>query len=140
MRPDMVSGRRFQGNRAAVLGAASVAVFVLGACGGDKRVRDVDTGISRDSAIKILSVDAKNPNSTDSLPNVYRRSEYIINAKRIEVLWFDPQNRNPGKDTLPYRQLTPVVLHDGKVIGKGWDFWDSTAKANQIWVEPKKPN
>jgi hypothetical protein len=138
MNPDLVSGRRFTRSRAAALGTAGLAVLLLGAC-EDGRVRAVDTGISRDSAIKIMSVDAKGGLAPgDSLPNIYRRSEYIIDAKRIEVLWFDPENRNPGKDTLPYRELTPVVLHDGKVIGRGWDFWDSTAVANRIWVEPKK--
>lgn len=138
MNPDIVSGRRSDPRRTASIVSTACAIVFATACGEDRRVSAVDTGISRDSAIKILSVDAKGGAGGDSLPNIYRRSEYILNAQRIEVLWFDPQNRNPGKDTLPYRELTPVVLHEGKVIGRGWDFWDSTAKANNIGVEPKK--
>jgi hypothetical protein len=74
--------------------------------------------------------------NADTYPNVHRRSRYIIAAKEMEVLWFTPTGQMPGKDTLPFRQLTPIVLYDGRVIGKGWEFWDSTAKANNITVPP----
>jgi hypothetical protein len=103
----------------------------------DKQIKAVDTGISRDSAITILTEGAKTSGTADTFPNIHRRSRYILAGKEMEVLWFTPTGKVPGKDTLPFRELTPIVVFDGKVIGKGWDFWDSTAKANRIAVPPK---
>jgi hypothetical protein len=114
-----------------LLAAASVAV----AC-GDKTVRQVDSGISRDSAINLLTGGTPGT-SSDTFKNVHRRSRYLINKKEMEVLWFTPTGAVPGKDTLPFRQLTPIVVFDGKVIGKGWEFWEKTAAENNITVPPK---
>ncbi len=112
----------------------------------DKRVKAVDTGISRDSAIALLS-DGQKPDAPktpdqkipgpDTIRNVYRRSRYLIGGKEMEVLWFTSSGKRQGVDTVPYHKLTPIVLDNGKVIGKGWPFWDSVATANRIPVPPK---
>jgi len=124
--------------------AALSAVSVLAAC-EDKRVKAVDTGISRDSAVSILAHDMKPDAPPDSLPNVYSRAQYLISGKTYEVLYFDPSNKKAppvnavrGKtDTIPLRKLTPIVLLNNKVVGKGWDYWDSLATANKIALPPK---
>jgi hypothetical protein len=116
--------------------ACLVASVTLTAC-EDKRVRAVDAGISRDSAIKVISGGEKAPGAAaDDYPNVYRRSWFIVKGKQMEVLWFTATGKKPGRDTLPYRELTPIVLYDNKVIGKGWSFWEETAKANNIPLPP----
>jgi hypothetical protein len=115
---------------------AFATAAVLGAC-QDKRVRAVDTGVSKDSTIRLLSGGA-GPINADTFPHIHRKSAYLINRKMLEVLWFTPTDKMPGKDTLPFSELTPIVLYDNKVIGKGWDFWDSTARANNIAVQLRK--
>jgi hypothetical protein len=107
------------------------AVVALGAC-QDKRVNALKTGITRDS---VLSVTAQGTQGADSLPGIYKRAHYLINGKTLEVLYFDSKDRKAGKDTVPNAQLTPLVILDGKLVGKGWSVWDSAAKANNIPVE-----
>jgi hypothetical protein len=121
----------------AALAGTTVA---LAAC-TDKRVQALDTGITRDSALSVMSQDL-NPvagRASDSLPNVYRKSNYLIAGKMLEVLYFTPDNSKPsGKDTIAYRKLTPIVFLDNKLVGKGWPAWDSIAKANKIIVPEDK--
>ena len=68
----------------------------------------------------------------DSLPNVYLREPYLIGGKNIEVLYFTAHDEKVGKDTVPFSKLTPIVLIDNRVIGRGWEFWDSVSTANKI--------
>ncbi len=123
----------------AALSAASVVV----AC-QDKRVQAVDTGITRDSAMSVISHDLKPNAGPDSFPNVYKRERYLIAGKNYEVLYFNGDNAKQPvvngvapKDTVPLKNLTPIVLVENRVIGKGWSFWDSVATANKIQI--KKP-
>lgn len=114
------------------------AVIVLAAC-EDKRVKALDTGISRDSAVSVIKQDAKAGVPGDSFPNVYTRERYLIEGKSYEVLYFSPENDKRKmmsgaiiKDTLPWKKLTPIVFVDNKMVGKGWDKWDSISNANKI--------
>jgi hypothetical protein len=127
--------------RSTALGALSFAV-VLVAC-EDKRVSQLDTGITRDSALSVISHDIKPGTSTgpDSFPNVYSRDRYLISGKNYEVLYFTPNNEKiekAGKDTIPKRKLSPIVFVDNRLVGRGWPFWDSLAATLKIQVPPKK--
>ncbi len=106
------------------------AATLLSAC-EDKRVKELDTGITRDSALSIMSQDMK-PGGPDSLPNVYRRARYLVNGKNLEVLFFTANNEKVGKDSVPTRKLTPIVFRENKLIGRGWPFLDSLSKADKI--------
>jgi len=108
----------------------------LGAC-EDKRVQAIDTGISRDSAISVISHDLPVNAKSDSLPNVYIRERYLMAGKNYEVLYFTPNNEKFGKDTVPLKKLTPIVFADYKLIGRGWPFWDSVRTANKIPIEKR---
>jgi hypothetical protein len=124
------------GQSRAILTAVALGAVAI-AC-GDQTVRKVDTGMSREQAIAILTGDSgASVAGRDTFKNVHRRSRYLIDRKEMEVLWFTPTGAVPGKDTLPFRELTPIVVFDGKVIGKGWDFWEKTAAQNNIPVPPK---
>ena len=119
------------------------ALASLAAC-QDKRVKQLDTGITRDSVVSVISQDAKGGAPTDSFPNVYSRERYLIEGKQFEVLYFTPDNqKRPNKsgvvikDTLPWKELTPLVFIDNKLVGKGWDKWDSISKANRIPVKQR---
>ena len=122
----------FVGMRGALATAVAGAVL-LAACGPDARVKDVDTGITRDSLLTIWS---KNTPGVDSLPSVYQRERYLISGRNYEVLFFSPTGRHAytgeRKDTIPWKDLTPVAMIDNKVVGKGWEYLDSLYTANKI--------
>jgi len=127
--------------------AVSLTVAVFTAACEDKRVKELDTGISRDSAVKVIAQDAKpaanagSGPSKDSLANVFTRERYLIQGKNYEVLYFTPNNeklRMPPQggmlppDSIPYKKLTPLVFVGDRLLGRGWDFWDSVSTANKI--------
>ena len=117
--------------------AALLASTVIVAC-QDKRVNQLDTGIGRDSVLQILTEGATR-SATDSIPNVYKRSRYLMDGKEYEILYFTPKNVRSGatKDSIPMRELTPVVLSDDKLIGRGWAFWDSLSLAHKRPVDKR---
>lgn len=125
--------------------AALSAASLLVAC-EDKRVKQLDTGITKDSAMSVIAKDLPPGSGPDAYPNVYTRGQFLINGKTIEVLYFTPDNKKEpdknyqrgSKDTIPLRELTPIVFVENRMVGKGWDFWDSVATANKIQVPPKK--
>ena len=123
--------------RGAVAVVALSVAGVLVACGEDKRVKQLSTGITRDSAISVIAKDVKNSAGPDSFPNVYTREKYLIDGKNYEVLYFSPENRKfvPG-DSVKLRTLTPIVFVDNMLVGKGWSAWDSVAAAHKIVVAP----
>ena len=103
----------------------------------DKRVKELDTGITRDSAVSVISHDLRPGSPSDSFPNVYKRDRYLIAGKNIEVLYFTPNNEKQGKDSVPLKKLTPIVFIDYKLAGRGWDYWDSVRTANKIPIEKR---
>jgi hypothetical protein len=113
------------------LAAAVGGMALLGAC-KDKRIENVTEGITRDSMLTLISPGAK---GIDSLPNVYRRERYLIDGKYYEIFYFGGggDHLNPAtKDTVPWKDLTPIVMVDLKVAGKEWPYWDSLSKAHNI--------
>ncbi len=121
---------RFVGRRALGLLAMSGAAL-LGGC-KDKRVEEVNAGITRDS---LLTVIGKGSRGVDSLPNVYRSERYLIDGKNYEIFFFSGTSKHlfgPVKDTLPWKELTPIVMVDRVVMGKNWPYLDSLSTANKI--------
>lgn len=117
---------------------AVAGVALVAACGQDQRVKDVDTGISRDSLLTIWS---KGTHGVDSLPSVYQRERYFFGGKTYEVLYFSPTGEHVytgvQKDTIPWKELTPVAMIENKVVGKGWEYLDSLYAANKIPVKKR---
>jgi hypothetical protein len=126
----------FVKRRALAVVALSVAGLLV-ACGEDKRVKNLNAGITIDSAMAVIGKDAKGSVARDSFPNVYTRERYLIEGKNYEVLYFTPENQKftPG-DSVQLRKLTPIVFIDNTLIGKGWPAWDSIAAAHKIVVAP----
>ncbi len=117
--------------RSTVALGALAALTILAGC-QDKRVKELSPGITQDS---VMSVTAKGTFGADSQPGIYKSDRYLINGKTLEVMYFDSKDRKAGKDTVPLGQLTPLVMYDGHLVGKGWSVWDSVAKANKITVK-----
>ena len=115
--------------------AVLAAVIGLVAC-EDKRVKELNTGITRDSAVSVLAQEIRGGGS-DSFPNVYTRERYLTGGKNYEVLFFTPNNEKFGKDSVPWNKLTPLVFVENKLVGKGWAQWDSISKANKIPVKAR---
>ncbi len=112
--------------------AAFGAVALLSAC-EDKRVQTIEVGAGRDSVLNALAVEHDNPSAgPDSMPNVYMKERYFVNSKNYEVLYYEPNNKRAGRDTVPLEDLTPIVLIDGKMVGKGWDVYDSLVTADNL--------
>jgi len=121
--------------RMLVLSAVS-ALTVLAAC-EDKRVKELNTGITRDSAITVLAQEIKG-GGADSFPNVYTRDRYLIGGKNYEILYFAPNNEKKGRDSVPFKKLTPLVFVDNKLVAKGWPAFDSIGQVNHIQVPDHK--
>jgi hypothetical protein len=134
--------------RRALLATGLASAVLVAAC-EDKRVKALDTGISRDSALNVIKQDAKpapaaptaSGATPDSFPNVYWRERFLVAGKNYEVLYFTPENskmpipHNGGlmpADSIPYGKLTPIVFVDNKLIGRGWSYWDSVSTALKI--------
>jgi hypothetical protein len=117
------------------LASGAVAIVLFAAC-QDKRVKEVDNGITRDS---LLSIIGKGSQGVDSLPNVYTRERYLIDSKNYEVFFFTSSGKHiytsAAKDTIPWSDLEPIAMIDNKVAGKGWPFLDSLYAAHNIPVK-----
>ena len=123
----------FVGKRALVVLVGGLAA--LGAC-KDKRIENIQDGITRDSLLSVISPGSK---GVDSLPNVYRRERYLIDGKNYEVFYFGGGGNHVNsatKDTVAWKELTPIVMVDLKVVGKKWPYWDSLSKAHNIPLHP----
>ena len=114
--------------------AGTLAIALVVACGdgGDQRTAQVAPGIHRDSALKLLGRSlpgaADGATSADTLKNIWRRTQYLMAGRRIEVLFYSPNNEKwKATDTVPGEKVIPVVLVDGTVIGVGRTVYDSVA-------------
>src|SRR5438128_947633 len=89
--------------------AAALCVVALGAC-KDKRIKEVNKGITRDS---LLTVIGKGAPGIDSIPNVYRSDRYLIDGKNYEIFYFSSTGKHlfgDQKDTIPYSELVPIAM------------------------------
>lgn len=109
---------------------AAVGALALAACGPDKRIKELSEGISRDSVLTVIGRGAVAGDS--GLANVYRREEYLANGHMLEVLFFSPKNEREGRDSVPAKRLTPLVLEDGTLRSWSWSGYDSVAAANKL--------
>jgi hypothetical protein len=117
--------------RRSSLGLGLVLASTLVVACEDKRVKELDTGIGRDSVLSILT-SGGTKSATDTMPNIYKRSRYLMDGKEYEILYFTAKHFTPGKDTIPLKETTPVVLVDNKLVGRGWAFWDSVSTAHKM--------
>jgi hypothetical protein len=114
------------------VGVLLLAGAVLATGCEDKRVKALDTGISRDSALSVMGSGESPKSASDTLRNVYARDEYLIAGTKYEVLYFTPHDEKQGKDSIAWKKLTPIVLVNNKVVGRGWSYLDSLSTAHKI--------
>jgi hypothetical protein len=105
---------------------ALVALLLLAAC-GDGRLKNLAVGIDRDSVAVVMETAAP-----------YRSDSYLIDGKFWEVMLYTPPGEESSTDSIPPRDLSPVILADGAVAGWGWDYWEKQATALNIPVPAKE--
>ena len=124
--------------RRLVCGLAAGGTALVSVACSDTRLENLSAGISRDSALAILNEGA----SGDSLARVYRQDSYLLqnregNAHVANILFYNRRGIKEAENpTLSRDDTTPIVVSDGKVIGWGWTYYDSLAKANNIPARP----
>ncbi|HEX9563365.1 MAG TPA: hypothetical protein VF981_05320 [Gemmatimonadaceae bacterium] len=119
---------------------AVLAAFGALACNpGDQRTEQVVAGMSRDSALAVLAsqmgeaATVEGSAGPDSLKNIWRRTQYLVDGQNIEVLWYSQTGeRWSATDTVPAGRVIPVVLVDGKVIGVGRSAYDQVAERYKL--------
>jgi hypothetical protein len=104
--------------KARILLAVTISsLAVLGCAKEDARLKDLNAGITKDSAIAVLGVRAGE-----------RPAAYLFKGKMIEVMMIRLPGVEGPLDSLTRKQYSPVVVVDGKLAGWGWKFWDSVSK------------
>jgi hypothetical protein len=112
------------------LAGGAAAVLLLLGC-EDRRLRQLDIGISRDSMVTIVSGGV--PARLDTIPNIYKRLSYFVDTKQFDIYLFDSDDRKAWTDPLVEdKELTPIVLIDGRVAGWGWDYMDELTEQYRI--------
>jgi hypothetical protein len=113
------------------LTAVAALAIALSAC-GDSRINALELGISKDSVLKIIGQGAP---ADDSLPNVYRRVQFIVDSRFWDIFLFDPKNRKAWIDPLVTdRELTPIVVVSDKLEGTGWRYMDELTRKYKFQV------
>ncbi len=105
--------------------AAVIAVAIFSAACGDSRVGKLSVGISRDSVDVVMG------------DSPHRTENYLTEGKLWDVLYY-ARKGTPASDSIEWRQLSPVILADGVLVGSGWAFWDGEAARLRIDAPAKK--
>lgn len=102
------------------------SLLALSACErGDPRIEHLSVGIGKDSVTIVMEGEA--PKRVDP---------YLNNGQYIEAMLYPRKGKTDSASGLD-RNMTPVVVINGKLAGWGWNYWDSAAGANHILVAPK---
>jgi hypothetical protein len=115
--------------------ASFLAIAATVAC-ADARVKKLSEGISRDSVLTILR-DGQAKTATDSMQHVYEAAAYLVNGVRYDVVYYTKGEELAGVDSVPPKQLTPIVLQNDSVTGWGWEHWDSVARVLKVTLPPR---
>lgn len=106
--------------------ALAATLLIAGCERADPRVKDLHVGQPKDSALVVMGAAGQ------------RGQAYLMNGRYIEAYIIRKPGVEGPSDSLSRKQLTPVILVDGKVTGWNWKHWDSVAGANKIPVKPAK--
>ena len=109
--------------RSALIAAPVLGLLFLSACSkGDARLEKLSAGISKDSVLAIMG--GEKPQRVDP---------FLVNGQYIEAMYF-PKPGAADSASLADRNMSPVVVVDGKLVGWGWKQWDSIAAEKKIPV------
>ncbi len=105
--------------------AVAALVIALGAC-GDRRLKDLSTGINRDSVAVVMGTETP-----------HRSESYLMEGKFWEIFYY-AEPGVPASDSVAWRELSPVVIADGGVVGWGWKYWETEAGRLKVQLPPEE--
>jgi len=112
--------------RSTLVAAPALVLLALSACASrDARLEKISAGISKDSVLAIMGVEKPQ-----------RLDPYLVNSHYIETMYF-PRPGKADSASVADRNMSPVVVVDGRVAAWGWEQWDSVAASNKIPVKAK---
>lgn len=111
--------------RAASLCSAAALMLAVTAC-GDSRLKDLSLGINRDSVAVVMQ--AETP---------HRAESYLMEGKFWEIFYY-AKSGTAAADSVAWRELSPVVIADGAVVGWGWDYWEREGERLRVTLAPKE--
>lgn len=114
-------------SRHARLAVTLAAVAAVSACQRtDPRVEQLTRGISRDSALVILN-DGTAP-ASGVLPHVVSSGDMLVNSANYTVLYYsDKLGEGMTAADVRQRDVTPLVIQNGVLVGWGWEFFNNMA-------------
>lgn len=118
--------------------AACALGATLAACGDNVDLKELEAGISADSAAVVLGGKSGIPPSSpstagaDTLANIYRKETFLANGTMYDVYYYHSSGKKESRDTVPESELTPIVFENSKLTGRGWAYWDSVAKSIKV--------
>lgn len=108
----------------AILRSLALGTLMLGATAcGDSRLKDLSIGIDRDSVAVVMAGEP------------HRSEGYLVDGKFWEIFYY-PRGETAAADSIAWREMSPVILADGKVAGWGWDYWEREAERLRVQVPP----
>lgn len=105
--------------------SATSLLLALTAC-GDARLKDLSLGINRDSVAVVMKTDAP-----------HRSESYLMEGKFWEIFYY-AKDGVLAADSVVWRELSPVVMADGAVVGWGWDYWQREADRLKVQLPPEE--
>jgi hypothetical protein len=112
---------RHHSNR--LLVPALAALLLVSACSKkDARLEQLSTGISKDSVLAIMGGDK--PQRVDP---------FLVGGHYLEAMYFAFPGASDSADFAD-RNMSPVIVSDGKLAAWGWKQWDSVAAEYKIPV------
>ena len=105
--------------------ALGLLVVAMGCERADPRLKNLHVGMVKDSVM--VAMEGASPRRTDP---------FLYKGQYIEAMLFQQKGKT-DPESLEDRKMAPVIVINGKLVGWGWDYWDSVAAANNIPV--KKP-
>jgi hypothetical protein len=92
----------------------------------DPRIKNLRVGIPKDSVLVLMGGATAQPFT------------YLMDGQYIEAMIYRRPEIDGAFEELERRDMTPVVVVDGRLTGWGWDHWDSVASVHRIEVVPKE--
>ena len=114
------------GRRWRFIAVLALVAFFAGCRREDPRIKHLTVGIPKDSVLVLMGGAMGQPFT------------YLMDGQYIETMIYRRPEISGPFEELERRDMTPVVLVDGRLTGWGWDHWDSVASAHRIEVVPGK--
>lgn len=113
-------------SRSALIAVPLLGLLVLSACTKpDARLEKLSAGISKDSVLVIMG--GEKPQRVDP---------FLVTGQYIEAMYF-PKPGAADSASVTDRNMSPVIVVDGKLVAWGWTKWDSIAASKKIQVPEK---